>query len=973
LYRVLSCLAVQHDHRLVLLAAAVCVAAAFTAFHIYGRASAQDATQRYAWIVLAGVSAAAGIWSTHFIASLAYEPGFPTSYHPGLTVASLVVAAVFTTTGFAVATLNSRQAAVAGGAAIGFGLTLMHYMGMYALVVPGGLSWDSVLVIVSIVIGLALTSAAMLAWQTLERRRARWASPALFALGICSLHFVAMGAVTIVPDPTVLVPSIGLSSAVGNMTLALAVTGVSTLILLAGLSTVLITHHTTTGLNKLLESQNALLHERERALEAQNEQLDAALKNMTQGLAMFDALERLILANDRYSELYGHAAGELKPGMTLSEIIELRLSRGLYPGVSLNDVLAKMRERVARQKGNHLISMPGDGRIFSISVQPRSDNGWVVTVHDITAHEALNARLAEQNDLLKQRERALEARNEQLDAALSNMSQGLAMFDRELNLVICNQRFGGMYGLPDELVAAGTPLSAIIEHRIAHGEFQGQSAAEVTQALASAGKSKKPAHRINQLPDGRYVAVSMQPMPGGGAVTTHHDITDQRRSEAKIAHMALHDTLTGLPNRVLLNERLEHALTRAKRGELVATLLLDLDHFKTVNDTLGHPAGDKLLQLVAERLRELVRETDTIARMGGDEFAILQVGIDQPSDATTLARRIIDVVGELYMIDGHHVVIGTSVGIAVGPVDGVTPEQLLRNADLALYRAKGEGRSTYRFFEPEMDALMRARRAMEYDLRNALAAGQFELYYQPIVNLERNGISGFEALIRWRHPARGLVPPGDFVPLAEEIGVIVPMGEWAIRRACAVAATWPGDIKVAVNLSPAQFKDTGLVEVVVSALASSGLAPQRLELEITETVLLEDNAATLGVLFQLRDLGVRIAMDDFGTGYSSLSYLQSFPFDKIKIDRTFVKDIADAAGSRNIVRAVAAMAIGLGMETTAEGVETAEQLATIRAEGCTEMQGYLFSRPLPEADVERLLQDMEQAPAASSDTQATAA
>jgi predicted signal transduction protein with EAL and GGDEF domain len=340
--------------------------------------------------------------------------------------------------------------------------------------------------------------------------------------------------------------------------------------------------------------------------------------------------------------------------------------------------------------------------------------------------------------------------------------------------------------------------------------------------------------------------------------------------------------------------------------------------------------------------------------MGGDEFAIVQVGIAQPSDATSLAQRVIKVVGEPYEIDGHQVIIGTSVGIAVGPADGLSPDPLLRNADLALYRAKSDGRGTLRFFEPEMDAQMQARRAMEYDLRKGLVGGEFELHYQPIVNLRSNEISGFEALVRWPHSERGMVPPGTFIPLAEEIGLIVPLGEWALRTACATAARWPDHIKVCVNLSPVQFRTRGLVQVVVGALATSGLHPGRLELEITETVLLAGTEATLAVLHQLRRLGVRIAMDDFGTGYSSLSYLQTFPFDRIKIDRSFVKGVAEDVGSLNIVRAVAALAKGLGMATTAEGVETQEQLDTVKSEGCTEMQGFLFSRALPAYEIEQL-------------------
>jgi diguanylate cyclase (GGDEF)-like protein len=443
-------------------------------------------------------------------------------------------------------------------------------------------------------------------------------------------------------------------------------------------------------------------------------------------------------------------------------------------------------------------------------------------------------------------------------------------------------------------------------------------------------------------------------MADGGWVATHDDITEQQRYEAKIAHMALHDGLTDLPNRTLLNERLEHALGRIKRGNIVAIHLLDLDLFKNVNDTLGHAAGDQLLKAIADRLRGLARDTDTVARMGGDEFAIVQVAIQQPSDAAAFAQRMITAISEPYDIGGDQVIVGTSVGIAIGPSDGVDQDQLLRNADLALYRAKGEGRGKYRFFEPGMDVQMQARRSLEREMRKGFPAGEFELHYQPVLNIERNEITGFEALIRWRHPEKGLISPGEFIPLAEETGFIVPLGEWAIREACVTVASWPSHLSVAVNLSSVQFKNAGLVQVVVNALASSGLAGHRLELEITESVLLEGTETTLAILRQLRELGVRIAMDDFGTGYSSLSYLQSFPFDKIKIDRSFVKNIVEASGSRNIVRAVAAMARGFGMETTAEGVETQAQLDTVKSEGCTEMQGFLFSRPLPASEIARL-------------------
>jgi diguanylate cyclase (GGDEF)-like protein len=501
--------------------------------------------------------------------------------------------------------------------------------------------------------------------------------------------------------------------------------------------------------------------------------------------------------------------------------------------------------------------------------------------------------------------------------------------------------------------------------RFEAGSFPAMSREEYLHWRTNVAVSADPTDSIVELRDGRTFKIRHRPMPNFGWVATHEDITEQRQAELKIEYMALHDALTDLANRVLLNQRLENALDRIVEPEMLAVHHLDLDQFKAVNDTFGHPAGDKLLKIVAGRLRGLVRETDTIARTGGDEFVIVQVPVADSSEATSLAQRIIAAMSEPFDLDGHQAVIGASVGIATGRADGLSRDKMLRNADLALYRAKGDGRGTFRFFEPAMDLQMQTRRVMEQELRRALASGEFELYYQPVVDLASNEIMGFEALIRWNHPKHGVVAPAAFIPLAEEIGFIIPIGEWVIRQACATAARWPGDLRVAVNISAAQFRNSGLLQVIVSALAASGLAPTRLEIEITETVLLQNRETTLAVLHKLRALGIRIAMDDFGTGYSSLTYLQSFPFDKIKIDRSFVKDIDRNTGSLNIVRAVAALANGMGMTATAEGVETHQQLERIVAAGCSEMQGYLFSQPLPAAEIEELFLSQPEARKAS--------
>lgn len=556
--------------------------------------------------------------------------------------------------------------------------------------------------------------------------------------------------------------------------------------------------------------------------------------------------------------------------------------------------------------------------------------------------------------LIARSEAEINIQYERLNAAINNMPQGLCMLDGEQKLIVSNRRYAEIYGLDMEEATAGTSLHTILPRLAAINASATDAQDYVAERLAAAS-SRQPWYRIDELANGRTIAVSHQPMPSGGSVTTHEDITERRKAEAQIEHLAHYDALTNLPNRVSFRADMDRALSHVERGDALAVLCLDLDHFKEVNDTLGHPIGDALLQVVADRIRACVRPTDCVARLGGDEFAMVQVPADQPADCIALATRLIAVLAEPYDIGGHQIVIGASVGIAIAPNDGNDFDHLLKHADMALYRAKGEGRGTYRFFEPAMDARMQARRALELDLRKALALGEFEVFYQPLVNLATNKVSCFEALLRWRHPQRGMVMPDDFIPLAEEIGLIGSLGAWVLKKACTEAAGWPGNIMVAVNLSPVQFKTGTLVLDVISALSESGLPAHRLELEITETVLLQDTDATMSTLNQLRELGARIAMDDFGTGYSSLGYLQKFPFSKIKIDQSFVRDLLSKPESLAIVRAITGLGSTLGMTTTAEGVETTGQLEQLRNEGCCEVQGYLFSKPRPAHELAALL------------------
>jgi diguanylate cyclase (GGDEF)-like protein len=554
---------------------------------------------------------------------------------------------------------------------------------------------------------------------------------------------------------------------------------------------------------------------------------------------------------------------------------------------------------------------------------------------------------------LLQKKGETERLNLQLDAAINNMPLGLSMFDAQERLLVCNKRFAEMYELPSELTRPGTVHCAVWDHKTRKGARTSDS--EDAQS-GPAASLNEPGSMIIEFGGQRVISVSRQPLRGGGWVALHEDITQRRRQEEEITHLARHDPLTGLANRALFREQLQQALTRLVRGQGFAVLCLDLDHFKSVNDTLGHPIGDALLKQVGERLLGCVRHGDLVARLGGDEFAIIQAKVRDSAQTETLGQRIVDTIGRPYEIDGHRVDVGTSIGMTLAPRDGDDADQLMRNADLALYRSKSDGRNGFSFFKPEMNDHLQVRRSLEVDLRKAIDEEELELHYQPIVSLATQTITGFEALLRWQHPTRGTIPPSEFVSLAEEIGLISDLGAWAMQRACNQAARWPTPVNVAINLSPLQIK-RNLIETVLQALAASGLPPQRLELEITESVLLQDSQNTLSVLHQLRQLGVRITMDDFGTGYASLSYLRSFPFDRIKIDRAFVSGVEHTEESRAVVSAIVSLAERLGMKAIAEGIETYEQQRVVTECGCTEGQGYLFGSAMPAGDVAQFLRD----------------
>ena len=762
-----------------MLAGIVCFLASLVAVSLFHRASTKNGRERAAWLALAGVTTGCGIWATHFIAMLAYEPGIAIGYNVWLTALSLVLAAAVTSAGFAVA-LDTRQTwlVALGGAIIGGGVASMHYTGMWALELPGRVTWAPDLVAASIVLGVALGAAALAAAVRCDTARGSAGAAVLLTLAIVSHHFTAMGAVQIVPDATHMIAE----SSMSPSSLAIAVASASMAILSMSLAGAIA----------------------DRRMSERDYQLVNAVNNMSHGLVMFDANERLVVCNDRYVEMYRLSRDVVKPGSTLRDVIKNRIETG------------------------------------SLGRDPEEYRAGLLTA-----------------------------------------------------------------------MAEGVTTSWTVENL-----------------------------------DGRVIAITNKPLANGSWIGMHEDITERRRSEERIAHLAHHDALTDLPNRAAFNEQIAAALERATAaGEKFALLSMDLDRFKEVNDVFGHAIGDGLLREVSTRMLAAAGGA-FLARLGGDEFTVIATDGPQPAGAVALAEKLLATVAEDIEIDGQRLRSGLSIGVAIFPADGTDVSTLVGNADAALYRAKTEGRGTFRFFEADMDKRLRERRALQHDLRSALIREELSLEYQPQATIDGDVI-GFEALLRWNHPTRGRVPPNHFIPLAEESGLIIEIGEWVLRTACREAASWPKPLQIAVNLSPIQFRRGDLVQLVHSILLETGLSPSRLELEITEGVLIGDFARALSILRRLKAMGVRIAMDDFGTGYSSLSYLQSFPFDKIKIDQTFISNLENSAQSATIVRAVIGLARGLNLPVVAEGVESKDQLAFLANEACDRVQGFLIGRPRP--------------------------
>jgi diguanylate cyclase (GGDEF)-like protein len=682
--------------------------------------------------------------------------------------------------------------------------------------------------------------------------------------------------------------------------------------------------------------------------------LDAALESIPYGFCVWNDDFRLLKWNEHYRAIYGFPKGRLRKGMSLDAVARLAGELGHHGNVKSEGFLPAYKAALLDNRSGERAMMReqlSGGRTVETAHVYARGLGWVITHEDVTAEVA--AASSEQK-----RRKDLERHNLWLDAAVNNISQGLCMFDATGKLVICNAPYARIYGLPARLLKPGTQLEEILGHLFDQGmSTDGDRDAYVNwrRDVIARGEYGKNIHELN----GRMIMMQHHPMADGGWVSTHEDITEQRQQEARIQHLARYDALTELPNRNQFLEQLAAAEPSLERGEKAAVLYIDIDDFKGVNETLGYAIGDSVLKQASARLWGTTRETDVLARLAGDEFALLLRPVQRPADAAAIAGRIIEAMAAPFAIDGHQIGLGASVGIAMAPADGDTSDRLMKNAHLALHRAKSEGRSSYHFFEPGMDAVIQQRREIEAGLRQALEGNELRLMYQPLLGLKSERVVCCEALLRWDHPERGAISPMEFIPVAEETGLIVQIGDWVLQQACRAAAEWPVEVRVAVNLSPVQFKNRRLYETVQGALRKSGLPPSRLELEITESLLLADSESTIDTLHRLRALGVRISMDDFGTGYSSLSYLRSFPFDKIKIDRSFMRDLGVTRDSLAIVRAVISLGQSLGMDTTAEGVETEDQLAAVRAQGCDEVQGFLFSRPLTLPALHELLANQD--------------
>lgn len=912
MFDILFCIRDDHDIRFVLLAAAICLLSTITAVLMLRQTGTASARGRLGWAISGGFATGFGIWATHFVAMLGYDPGIIIGYEIARTAGSLLVVLATTIAAMLIATRGKgARALVAASLLAGSGFAAMHYAGMAALEMPALIRWNAGYLALSV----ALAIVPLYPAYALALRRTTLASGLGAALvmtaAIVGLHFSGMTAIDLIPSRIE-----GTRALLSPTTMSVLISLVSAALLTLCLAGVIVARRTRA------------------AIRASELQFGALIKGISDcAIYMLDAEGRVANWN---------AGAQRLKGYTPEEIVGQSLCV-FYPP---EDCAADAHEQAlgdAREQGKFVGEgwrVRKDGSRFwaHVTIERFCDeSGKVIGFAKITRDMT---RLKEDQD------RIAEARRHR-DAALDHMHQGLCLFDAGGRLVLANRRFAEMWGLSEAAFAPGLTAIDVLRRaltaRIGSGDAEAQLQKIWIRLEESLHDPSLPPF-VLEIDDALIVAVSSRAMADGGWVTTIEDITARRRSEEQIVHMALHDGLTGLPNRTSFNRWLDGEIVQAASHQRqVAVIAIDLDRFKEINDSHGHAAGDRVLQQIGTGLTQALERGEMAARVGGDEFAVAKHFVD-PAELEAFVARI---SGSLAVSDGEGAYVGASFGIATYPGDAQGREGLLNNADLAMYRAKASPGESICYYQAGMDEDARHRRQIANELRHALARGEFHMLYQPQRSLRTHQVSGYEALLRWRHPRLGQVSPIDFIPIAEQTGEIIRIGEWVMRTACREAAGWPQGDKVAVNLSPVQLLQPDLPEMVASILIETGLAPRRLELEITETALISDKARALHSLRRIKALGVSVAMDDFGTGYSSLDTLHSFPFDKIKIDKSFLLQSETSHQAQAIIRAVLALGRSLGIPVLAEGVETLDQLKLLVDEGCDEAQGYLFGRPAP--------------------------
>jgi diguanylate cyclase (GGDEF)-like protein/PAS domain S-box-containing protein len=918
MYSVLTCLTTQHDFGLVLLAGLICLLASHVAVLLVERGRRSEGPARWIWLAVAGASGGFGIWSTHFIAMIAYDPGVVVGYDAELTFLSLAMAIVATFAAVTCATfLEGWRAYLAGGALFAAGVASMHFTGMLALEFPGTIHWSTPHVLGSIAVGAMLAVLGYrltLAGATPFRRR--YGATLCLTLGVVALHFTAMGGVSVVAGPSALDAANLLSPAV--MTVTIATTSLSLL---------------TSGIAASYFALRA--EERAHAGEADFRRLVLGVKDYA--IYMIDLEGRVSNWNAGAERAKGYTAEEIVGRDFAIFYSEEDRARGL-PRKALET--ARTRGKFEAEGWRYR----KDGTSFwaHVVIDPIYDEagtlvGYAKITKDKTKQKVDSDRIA------------IVTRN--LDIALESMLQGICLYDRNEQLLLANRSYSHIFGFPEGSIRPGKRYRQIVElgylTRMPDQPDIARSRAEEHYRRTIRIVREGGGTSVQKFMDGRSIQAVYNATADGGWVVTFEDITQRLQSEEQIAHMARHDGLTGLPNRAVFNESLQQEIAFAGRtGAKIAVIGIDLDKFKEINDQHGHAAGDKVLVELSRLMRESLEPGETVARFGGDEFAAFKRFADIAEVHDFVERLEHCLIGQV-TADGFDIRTGASLGISIFPDDSRDAEQLLSNADLAMYRAKQSLLAHTRFYEGAMDEAARERRSLAQDLWDAIGKQEFHLHYQVQKSVSTGAVTGYEVLLRWKHPVRGNVPPMEFIPLAEECGAILPIGEWVLREACRVAATWSEPHKIAVNLSPVQLGHQDMAAVVRQVLSECGLDPRRLEIEITESSIVTDKDRALQTLREIKSLGVSVAIDDFGTGYSSLETLRAFPFDKIKLDRSFMSEVETSQQAKAIVRAILALGQSLQVPVLAEGVETIDQLDILHMEGCDEAQGYLLGRPGP--------------------------